>query len=259
MNQDRTRQIANLVAAIVTIGFNILANALPLNGQNTGEISDRFLVYFVPAGYVFSIWFVIYIGFLAFAIYQFLPSQRENPRLRRIGYLFVLASLANIAWLFFWHYNLFVLSLVAMLALLACLIAIYLRLDIGRSEVEGAEKWCVDIPFSIYLGWISVATIANVTDVLYYLGWDGGFLEPQAWAVVMILAAGGLGAIAAYTRGDIAFVLVLIWSLIGIGVKQAGAPLVAVAAWVMAGVLVLILILIALVRPNRQVVERVSR
>jgi hypothetical protein len=258
MNQDRTRQIANLIVAIVTIGVNILANALPLNGQNTGEISDRFQVFFVPAGYVFAIWLIIYIGFLAFAIYQFLPSQRDNLRLKRIGYLFVVASLANMAWLFLWHYNLFLLTLVAMLTLLASLIVIYLRLDIGRTPVKGVEKWCVDIPFSIYLAWISVATIANVTDVLYYLGWDGGFLGAQAWAVIMILVAAVLGAIVAFTRGDLPFLLVLIWSFIGIAVKQAGAPLVAVTAWITSGALLLILILITLVRPKRQTVQRPS-
>ena len=258
MNQDRTRQIANLVAVIVTIGFNVLANALPLNGQTTGQISDRFPVYFVPAGYVFAIWFVIYIGFLAFAIYQFLPAQRENLRLRRMGYLFVVASLANIFWLFFWHYNLFVLSLVAMLVLLASLIAVYLRLDIGRTPARGAEKWCVDIPFSVYLAWISVATFANTADVLYYLGWNGGFLGAQAWAALMILVAAALGAFLAFTRGDIPFVVVLIWSFVGIAVKQAGVPLVAVTSWVMAGGLILILIIIELTRQSRPAYSRTS-
>jgi len=163
----------NLLAVIVTIGVNGLANALPLNGQTTGEISDRFQVYFVPAGYVFSIWGLIYLGFTAFAVYQALPAQRDNPRLQRIGYLFALSCLANIAWLFLWHYEIFLLTLVAMVALLLLLVAIYLRLDINRVRVNRAERWLVHIPFSIYLGWITVATIANVTSVLDYLNWSG--------------------------------------------------------------------------------------
>ena len=107
MNKDTLRQILVLIAAFATIIFNILANALPLNGLNTGELSDRFQIFFVPAGYVFSIWGLIYLGIIAYAIYQVLPAQKENPRLRSIGYLFILSCLANISWLFLWHYELF--------------------------------------------------------------------------------------------------------------------------------------------------------
>ncbi len=119
MRKDIIRQWVNLLAFGATFALNGLANALPLNGQSTGEISDRFQVYFVPAGYVFSIWGLIYLGLGAFAVYQALPAQREAPRLRRIGYLFALSCLANIAWLFLWHYEQFPLTLVAMLSLLA--------------------------------------------------------------------------------------------------------------------------------------------
>jgi len=128
MGRDRVRQWVSLLALMVTIAVNGLANALPLNGQTTGEISDRFQVYFVPAGYVFSIWGLIYLGLGVFAIYQVLPAQRDNPRLRRVGYPFAFSCLANVAWLLLWHYEVFPLTLVAMLALLLSLIAIYLRL-----------------------------------------------------------------------------------------------------------------------------------
>ena len=107
MNRDSLRQIAIILGVVATIVVNGLANALPLNGQLTGEVSDRYLVYFVPAGYVFAIWGLIYLGLAAFAIYQALPAQRANPRLRSIGALFVLASAANIAWIFLWHYEVF--------------------------------------------------------------------------------------------------------------------------------------------------------
>ncbi len=105
MSKDRVRQILVVLAVLAMITVNILANALPINGQNTGEISDRFDVFFVPAGYVFSIWGLIYLGLLAYAVYQALPAQAENPTLRSIGYLFVLSCLANIAWIFLWHCN----------------------------------------------------------------------------------------------------------------------------------------------------------
>ncbi len=167
MSKDTLRQIANALSVVIALTVNILASALPLNGQNTGEISDRFQVFFVPAGYVFAIWGIIYIGWIAFAVYQFLPAQKESPRLRRLGWLFALSGLFNAAWLFTWHYNTFSLSVIVMLALLLLLIASYLKLNVGRTRVSNTEKWTVDIPFSVYLGWISVATIANVTDWLY--------------------------------------------------------------------------------------------
>ncbi len=241
MNKDTLRQSVNLLTAIVTIIFNALANALPLNGQTTGEISDRFRVYFVPAGYVFSIWGLIYIGWLAFAIYQFLPAQRQNPRLRRIGYLFALSGLANVAWLFLWHYEYFVLTLVAMFTLLGVLIAIYLRLQIGRVSVSVAERWCVNIPFSVYLGWITGATIANVTAVLDYVRWDGWGLRPEVWTLIMLAAAFAIASAVGFTRRDGAYLLVIIWAVVGIAVKHAGVPVVAAGAWVTAGLVALVL------------------
>lgn len=231
----------NIAAALVALVVNGMANAIPLNGQTTAEVSDKFPVYFVPAGYVFAIWGVIYLGWIAFVVYQALPAQRENPRLERIGWLFALSCLANASWLFLWHYEFFPLTAVVMLALLALLIAIYLRLDIGRQRVSTVEKWCVDIPFSLYLGWISVATIANITDLLYYWKWDALGIAPDAWAVIMLVAACAIAFAIAVTRADIAFLLVMVWSFAGIAIRQAGAPLVANAAWVMTALAVLMI------------------
>lgn len=232
MNGETTRRYANLIVAIVTILFNGLANALPLNGQSTGEISDRFDVYFVPAGYVFSIWGLIYIGWLAFAIYQLLPTQRDNPRLRRIGYLFVVSGLANMAWLFLWHYEYFVLTVLVMLILLLSLIALYLRLAIGKVRVPTLERWCVDIPFSVYLGWITVATIANITAVLDFLQWGGWGIRPELWALILLAVGVIIAAAIGFLRGDIAYMLVIVWAFAGIAAKHGGAPMVATGAWV---------------------------
>lgn len=240
--KDTLRQSVNLLAVIATIAINGLANALPLNGQTTGEISDRFQVYFVPAGYVFSIWGVIYVSLVAFAVYQALPGQRDNPRLHRIGYLFALSCLANIAWLFLWHYEIFPLTLVAMVALLLLLIVIYLRLDIGRARVPTAERWLVHVPFSIYLGWITVATIANVTSLLDYLNWNGWGISPEAWTVIMLVAAVGIASAVSLTRGDVAYMLVIVWAFAGIAVKHAGTPVVAPAAWVTTVLVALMLV-----------------
>ncbi|NJN80404.1 MAG: tryptophan-rich sensory protein [Anaerolineales bacterium] len=234
MNKDSIRQLMNALSVLLAITVNTLATTLPLNGQNTGEISDRFSVYFVPAGYVFAIWGVIYIGWIAFAIYQYLPSQKESPRLRQLGYWFALSGVFNSAWLFCWHYNQFGLSVLVMLTLLSLLVGSYLKLGIGKTSVSKLEKWSVDIPFGVYLGWITVATVANITDWLYLVNWNGFGFAPQTWAFIMLLIALILGLLMMLTRRDSAYLFVLVWSFVGIAVKQAGEPLVENGAWMMA-------------------------
>lgn len=236
MNKNTVRQVLVLLAVVAMIAVNAAANAIPLNGQTTGEISDRFEVFFVPAGYVFSIWGLIYLGMLAYAAYQALPTQATNPDLGGIGNLFVLSSAANIAWIFLWHYEFFPLTLVAMLALLGVLIAIYQRLDIGRARVSSTMKWLVHVPFSIYLGWITVATIANVTSLLYFLEWDGWGISPEAWTLIMLAAAVVIGAAVSVTKGDVAYAAVLIWAFAGIAVKHEDTAMVATAAWFAAAI-----------------------
>jgi len=231
VKKDTVRQVVNAVAFIAVVVVNGLANALPLNGQTTGEISDRFDVYFVPAGYVFSIWGLIYLALTGFVVYQALPGQQGNPRLRRVGFLFPLSCVANAAWLFSWHYEAFSLSMVAMTALLLLLIRIYLRLETGRTSIPAAETWLVRVPFSIYLGWISVATIANASSLLDYLGWGGWGISPEIWTVIMLVAATGITAAVGFTRGDVAFGAVIVWAFVGIAVKHAGTPIVSIAAW----------------------------
>ncbi len=237
MHKDSIRQYATLLTVILALGVNILAATLPLNGQNTGEISDRFQVYFVPAGYVFAIWGIIYLGWIAFTVFQFQPSQNESPRLRRLGFLFSISNIANAAWLFCWHYNLFGMSVIVMLILLGLLIAGYLRLNVNRSRVSPLEYWSVDVLFSVYVGWITVATVANVTDWLYFVGWDAFGISDQPWAVIMLAVASLLGLAMAITRRDVGYLAVLVWAFIGIAVKQTSAPLVVTSAWIAAALM----------------------
>ncbi len=247
MTKDNLRQTANLLSVLLALTVNVLATTLPLNNQTTAQISDRFKVFFVPAGYVFAIWGIIYIGWIAFTVYQFLPAHKESPRLRGLGYLFALTGVFNAAWLFCWQYNHFTLSVLVMLILLGLLIACYLNLNIGRTSVSSAEKWCVDIPLSVYLGWISVATIANISDWLYFVHWNGFGIVPQAWAVIMLIVASLLGILVALTRRDSGYLFVFVWAFAGIAVKQAAAPLVAYSAWV-AVLIALVLAIFSLVR-----------
>ena len=239
--KDTLRQVLVVVSVLATLAVNILANALPFNGLSTGQISDRFHVYFVPAGYVFSIWGVIYIGLIAYAVFQALPSQRENPRLRRTGYPVAVSGLANMVWLFLWHYEQFALTLVVMAGLLAVLIVVYLNLGIGREKVAPGETWAARVPFSIYLGWITVATIANVTDVLYYVGWDGFGINPRNWALVLFAAVLVIAGLMSLIRRDIAYNLVIVWALVGIAVKQAAAKSIVLASLVTAMLVVAVL------------------
>jgi hypothetical protein len=146
-----------------------------------------------------------------------------------------------------------------MVALLILLIAIYLRLGIGCTEVPAIEEWLVRVPFSIYLGWITVATIANVTSLLDYLDWGGWGISPEVWAGVMLLAATAITSAVVLTRGDIAYALVIIWAVTGIAVKHAATPLVSATAWTMAAIVAVVTVLGGcLSQKNRPSSARVS-
>ena len=245
---DSNRILAtfNTLAFLATVLVNGLANGLPINGQRTGEISDRFEVYFVPAGYVFSIWGLIYLSLLSFVIYQWIPEQQGNPLLKRIGWLFIVSCLANIAWILLWHYEFFPLTLLAMLIMLVSLAVIYVRLGVGRESVSGSEFWFAQFPFSLYLGWISVATIANVTAVLDYLQWNQWGISAEAWMGVMLGVVALLSLVMAWLRRDIIYLLVIAWALAGIAIKHAAVTAVAIPSWVTLGFVVLLVGLLAL-------------
>ena len=241
--KDKLRQVAVVLTILATIAVNILADALPINGLGTGQISDRFQVYFVPAGYVFAIWGLIYLGLIAFAIFQALPSQRENPRLRSTGWWISLGGLANIAWIFLWHYEMFALTVIAMLVLLGTLIVTYLRLGNGRIKVPPAERYSAHLTFSIYLGWITVATVANITSLLDYLNWNGFGIAPEIWMGIVLAAVLVIAVLMNFTRRDIAYAGVILWALAGIAVKFADVPAVAIPTWITFGLVALTLIL----------------
>ena len=220
----RALQIGNGIAVFTTIIVNILANALPLNGKYTGELSDQYPNLFVPSGITFAIWGIIYLLLIIFALYQardlFQKTTVEMDFLQKIGPFFILASVTNILWIFFWHYEQVGLSLLAMLGLFICLVIIYLRLDIGRKQVSVKEKLCVQVPFSVYLGWITVATIANITALLVSRNWDRLGMSEVFWSQIIIVVVVLLTILILYLRKDIAYSLVIIWALAGITIKR---------------------------------------
>ncbi|MBN2045813.1 MAG: tryptophan-rich sensory protein [Anaerolineales bacterium] len=249
MKKISTNQIITILITLLTITVNVLANALPLNGQETGEISDRFAIYFVPAGYVFAIWGLIYLGLIGYTVYQALPAQRQNALLNKIAPAYWIGNLANTVWIFLWHYNIFPVTLIAMLILLASLLYIYVQI-MQAGVLNRTQKWLVRLPFSLYLGWISVATIANFSQVLYYLNWNGFGVSGPAWAAIMTAVAAVIGLIMAWCNLDVAYVLVLVWAFVGIANQHTDTALVANSALAAAGVLAVALIAAPILKPR---------
>jgi hypothetical protein len=210
----------NLLSFILTIVVNSLANIIPLNGKTTGELSDSFPNLFVPAGYVFSIWGLIYILLAIFTISQALPKYRDEGIIEKISYLFIISNLANSSWIVFWHFEIVFASLLVMLILLISLILVYSRLEIGKNSVSRNEKLFSHIPFSVYLGWITVATVANVTALLVFINWDGFGISEVVWTAIVISVATLITLILIFTRRDYAYALVPVWAFIGIALKQ---------------------------------------
>ncbi len=227
MNKNKlvlTLSILNLVGFIGTVVVNALATTLPINNITTGELSDLYPNLFVPTGLTFAIWGLIYILLGIFVVYQLLPSVRRDAQkadfIQRIGALFFISCLANIGWIYAWHYKIVPLSLALMLILLGSLLAIYLRLNVGKSEAPKAVKFSVHLPFSVYVGWITIATIANITALLVNINWNAWGLGEQVWAVAVIIVGIAIALSVLFTRKDIFYTLVIDWALLGILLKR---------------------------------------
>lgn len=234
------RLILMTIAFLAIIAINALANILSINGQTTGEISNRLPVLFTPAGYVFSIWSVIYI-LLAIWIAGFWIRYKKEKELpsRAISLYFILSAAANITWLFLWHYEYFAWSIAAMLLYLGSLILLYLQY--GNNERKFTER----LPISVNMGWISVATITNISYVLTYYNWGGWGLSNELWAVIMLTVATALALHVRFHHSDIPFTLVFVWAFIGIAVKHGlDEMLVTTASLFLSGVIITGILLI---------------
>jgi hypothetical protein len=216
--------ILNLLGFLGTVVVNALATILPINNKTTGELSDLYPNLFTPAGLTFAIWGLIYVLLAIFVIYQLIPSVRRDAQkvdfVQRIGPLFFISCIANIGWIFAWHYEMVPLSVALMLILFGSLLAIYMRLNIGKSEAPKTEKYLVHLPFSVYLGWITIATIANATALLVNINWNAWGLGEQFWAVAVIIVGIAIALSVLFTRKDIFYCLVVDWALLGILLKR---------------------------------------
>jgi len=196
---------------VAMVVVNFLANSLPLNNRSTGAISDSYPNLFAPAGPAFSIWGLIYLLFAAYVVYQFVnKDQKIEALLKKINPLFIASSLVNIAWIFTWHYDYIGLSVVVMVALLTLLIKIA---DIIRVEkFSSSEKLFIWTPFSIYFGWITVATVANITVFLVSIGWNRFGISDLIWTSVILLVGALIGILRMLKDKNIAYGLVLVWA-----------------------------------------------
>jgi benzodiazapine receptor len=237
-------------AFVLTLVVNGMANGIPLGGQTTGEISAKYPSLFTPAGFTFSIWGLIYSLLLAFVIWQALPGQRNNQKIASISTLFVANCAANAAWIFVWHYDLLWLSLLLMGCILVTLVLIYRRLDAAGPAASITELILLRLPFSIYTGWITVATIANLSCVQFAMGWDNTGLSQLDWTLLKLAIAGAIGATVIVRKGDIAYVLVIAWAAYGIAIKQTGSPEVVGAATVLSALAVILATAAAIRRPR---------
>jgi translocator protein len=234
---------ANIVAFITTLLVNGLSNTTLIGGKTTAEVSNSYPTLITPAGYVFAIWGIIYILLGVFLVYQALPSQKDKPFQKQVSVLFILTSIFNIVWLFFWQNELLPISVAVIFAFLASLIALYLRLNIGKSNVGLKEKLCVHVPFSVYLGWVTIATIANISVTLVSVGWDGFGLSLQTLAILVLAVALILDLAVIATRRDIAYSFVFIWALVGIGINQVANPSIVLTSEIAVAIIAVVLVI----------------
>jgi hypothetical protein len=247
----RLLSLANVVATFLTIIINSLSNTSLIGANTVGEISDAYPTFFTPAGYVFAIWGIIYALLLVFSIYQALPKQQNAPFLEKISIYYILCSVANIIWIVLWVNNYILFSTILMFLLLISLIIIYRRVDSIGTQMSLRENLAVLLPFSVYLGWITVASIGNVAVTLVSLNWNGWGLSEISWTILMIGVAIAVTLIMIVRKRDIGFSLVLIWALVGILVKQSEMQNIVLTAG-SGAVLIAIALVIQAVRSLRQ-------
>ncbi len=217
--------LATLVAIAGTLIVNTLSNIRPPGGQNVGEIANTLLagVLITPANYAFAIWGVIYLGLIAYGVYQLGGTQRPDRTIQRVNGLLIGACLAQMVWIYLFTLKFFGASILAMAVIWVCLAGAYLTLGIGKQAVGRSRRWYAHYPFSVYFAWISVATIVNIASALYAAGWQGG-LSGEQWTAVMVVISGAIAALVLRTRSDIPFVLVFLWAYGAIAARHASNP-----------------------------------
>ncbi|MGE7595365.1 TspO/MBR family protein [Peribacillus frigoritolerans] len=231
--------VINLIFYLFVVTMNFSANFLPLNGQTSGEISDKLHVVFTPAGYVFSIWGLIYFLLAIWVFRQFLSKHQNSPAYKASFPWFAFSCVLNGAWLLAWHYEHFLLSVFIIIALLATLMVIY-------TSIKKVEHTTFDLfPFSVYTSWVSIATIADISYYLTYIKWDGFGVSSLTWTIVLLIAATILAFVFVGKNRDWCYPLVFVWAFIGIGIRNSSAyPVITDISYILAAITFIISITI---------------
>ena len=231
-------RVAVLVSAIFMIVMNSVGSAFI--GTQVGTLSDQYPTRVVAAGYAFAIWGIIFLGTLIYAIYQVRSGAPSGPFLDRLAPYAIAAFFLTGIWIPIFQLERFLLSLIVMLLLLGTLALIYglITQQVETVGLSTAELWIIKAPFSIFLGWITAATILNFSQTLMALGWGGFGLSEVTWAVTMLCAAGLIAGLTAYLGGgNLFYAGTLVWALVAVSQKQADVPLLATTALVVSGII----------------------
>ncbi|HVI49068.1 MAG TPA: hypothetical protein VM802_29650 [Chitinophaga sp.] len=248
----KNKSVFNAIAFIVMIAVNALAITIPINGKSNGEISAEFPNLFTPAVFTFSIWGLIYLLLLAFIIWQlWMAFSGKQPEMlsrvmHRMKEWFLITSILNAGWLFAWHYYAIPVTMVLMIALLASLYIIHLNFGIAVIPVSQEEKYFIQLPFSIYLGWICIAALANLSVLFLYLGWTPGVKEQVYTAITMIAVGTLINIYMIFRHNNIIHALVAIWAFYGIIVKRKSTDVIAHEPIVHAGIIAIGVIAVAI-------------
>jgi hypothetical protein len=254
------RQIITLMSIFAAFGTNIVANVNPPSGLTIGQISHQFFgdILITPANYAFAIWGMIYLGLISFAIYQALPAQRSNILLHQIGYKLAIASLAQVVWVFCFLSRHYASSFLAMLCILFSLIAVYWRLPFrsnNHNHVSRKDRWLIRLPISMYLSWISVATIVNGATVLKYWQWDGWGISAEIWTIIMLLLAAFITHLVSIPRLDFFYAGVFVWALTAIAINNADKLVVSGVAIGLSLTLIILILSFSFYAPNYRNIE----
>jgi hypothetical protein len=212
MSQRRLLRIASVAAYLFMVVMNVLATTLPLNGQSTDEISDRYDTLFAPIGFTFAIWGVIYLLLGVYSVYQLF---RTNAWVDSITPWYIASSVLNGVWIIAWHYEQLWAALLIIIGLLVTLIRI------NKTTTSARAGWAatvaVRLPFAVYFGWVTVATVANTSALLVQWGWRGGnLLSEEGWTIFVLIVAAAIGSTVVWTNRSPAFGMVLVWAFFGI-------------------------------------------
>ena len=218
-----TFPIVNGIALVSTVIVNYLSNSGAFNGNTMKTVSDRYFNLFTPAGYAFSIWGLIYLGLFAFAIYtgrSLFTKKEPHPALAKIGWWFLISCLCNSLWVTAWLYDYTILSVGLMVMILLSLLKIITALHISLAKENTNDYFLITVPLSLYVGWISVAIIANIAAYLTKIQWNGFGIDAATWTIIMIVIAGLVNIYMVTQRNMRAFGAVGIWALLAIAANQ---------------------------------------